>query len=156
MKKFLALIISLALLCALCACGGSKEAETSFEPADLSAELLKSGCFTDIMSEMDISVAMDIYGADAELIDKASVYMGTGATAEEIAVLKAKDSGGAKKLLEAMDARVKAQIEAYKNYVPSEVPKLEEASVSQSGAYVVYVTSADNAAAEKIIEKFMR
>ena len=156
MKKFLALIISLALLCALCACGGSKEAETSFEPADLSAKLLDSGCFTDIMSEMDVSVAMDIYGADAALIDKASIYMGTGATAEEIAVLKAKDSNGAKALLDAMNTRVEAQIEAYKNYVPAEVPKLEDASVSQSGVYVVYVTSADSATSQKIIEEFMR
>lgn len=156
MKKLLALIISLALLCTLCACGGGKQAETNFEPADLSAKLLDSGCFTDIMSEMDISVALDIYGADASLIEKASVFMGTGATAEEIAVLKAKDTAGAKKLLEIMDARVKAQIEAYKNYVPAEVPKLEDASVSQSGAYVVYVTSADSAASQKIIEEFMR
>ena len=155
MKKITALI-TLLLLLSLCACGGSQgSTEPDFAPADLSAKLLDGKCFTDLMSEMDNAVAFEIYGIDPAAVESASIYMGTGATAEEIAVIKAKDADSAKTVAEAMNSRVGAQIEAYKNYVPAEVPKLEEAIVKSAGSYVVYVTAADKAAAESIIGEYI-
>jgi len=156
MKKLAALLLTFVLVLGLCACGGSKEASLNFAPADLSAKLLDSKCFTDLMSEMDNAVAFEIYGLDSAKVDSASIYLGTGATAEEIAVFKAKDADGAKAIKEAMDGRVQAQIKAYENYVPTEVPKLKEAIVAAKDLYVVYVTSADAGSAKGIIDEFMR
>ena len=156
MKNITALI-TLLLLMSLCACGGSQgSSEQDFAPADLSARLLDGECFTDLMSEIDNAIAFEIYGIDSSKIESASIYMGTGATAEEIAVIKAKDSDSAKTVTEAMNSRVGAQIEAYKNYVPTEVPKLEEAIVRSAGNYVVYVTAADSGAAESIIGEYIK
>ena len=154
MKRTLSLLLSLMLLAALCACGSGKTAD--FAPADLTAALLDSDCFTDLLSEMDTDVALELYGIDKAAVASCSVYLGTGATAEEIAVFQAKDADSAKVIADALSARVKSQITAYENYVPAEVPKLDDAIVCTSGAYAVYVTAADAGGAGKIIDEYMK
>ncbi len=89
-------------------------------------------------------------------MEKCAVYLGTGATAEEIAVFKAKSADAAKAIAEAFSARRDSQITAYKNYVPAEVPKLERAIVQSRGVYAVYVTAAEADGADKIISNYMR
>ena len=84
-----------------------------------------------------------------------AVYFGTGATAEEIAVVKCTGNDEADKAEAAFNARVESQISAYENYVPSEVPKLENAIVRRSGVYAVYVTANDEAGAQDIIDQYM-
>ena len=155
MKKFVFLLLSLVFLTALCACGGSAP-QTDFAPSDLTAELLDSSYFTDLLSEMDLDVALELYGIDASQVDSCSVYLGTGATAEEIAVFKAKDADSAKAIADALKDRVSSQIAAYENYVPAEVPKLKSAILRSSGVYSIYVTAADAKAAGEIIDKYMK
>ena len=154
MKRTLSLLLSLMLLSTLCACGGSSPAD--FAPGDLAAELLDSDCFTDLLSEMDTDVALELYGIDKAEVESCAVYLGTGATAEEIAVFKAKDADGVKTIAEALNARVASQITAYENYVPAEVPKLKDAIVESSGVYAVYVTASDVKGAGAIIDKYMK
>ncbi|MGI6029456.1 MAG: DUF4358 domain-containing protein [Candidatus Heteroscillospira sp.] len=154
MKKSLSLFLLLALMCLLCACGSGSH--TDFAPADLTAELLDSSCFTDLLSKMETDTALELYGLDESDVSDCSIYLGTGATAEEIAVFKAADEDAAAKIAEAMDARVTGQISAYESYVPAEVPKLEKAIVRSSGVYVAYVTAADADGAVKIIDKYMK
>lgn len=153
MKKT-TLLIAVVLLLMLCACGGGAES-TEFEPDELTDSLLDGKCFTDLLSEMDESTALELYGIDADMVDSSCVYLGTGATAEEIAVFKAKDADSADDIADLLKTRVSSQIKAYENYVPAEVPKLKKAIVKTAGCYAVYVT-ADNAdEAEEIIDTYM-
>jgi hypothetical protein len=152
MKKTISLLLSL-LICALCAgCGAAPD----FEPAALAEALESSGCFTDLLSEMDTAMAMELYGIEEGDVEACAVYLGTGATAEEIAVFRAKSAAAAKTIAEAFGARRDNQITAYKNYVPTEVPKLEDAIVKSSGSYAVYVTAADADGAQKIIDDYLK
>ncbi|MGE4353973.1 MAG: DUF4358 domain-containing protein [Oscillospiraceae bacterium] len=156
MKKIIALLVVMALLLLLPACGSEENKVKDFDPADLSAALLDSNCFTDLLSEMDTAVALELYGIDAEKVDGCSVYLGTGATAEEIAVFKAVDADAAAEIAAALQDRVASQVEAYKNYVPKEVPKLEKAIVLSKGVYAVYVTAEDSDGARSIVDNFMK
>jgi len=153
MKKTAPLLLFLLMTCLLCAgCGAAPD----FEPAELAEKLEGSGCFTDLLSEMDQSMALELYGLSESDVVQCAVYLGTGATAEEIAVFKAASASAAKTVAEALTARRDSQIAAYKNYVPAEVPKLESAIVKSSGAYAVYVTSADADGAAKIVSDYMK
>ena len=154
MKK-LFLLLPAALLLFLCACGGSSEQKADFEPSELAKALYDSSCFTDLLSEVDSATALEMYGIDADTVESCAVYFGTGATAEEIAVVKCTGNDEADKAEAAFNARVESQISAYENYVPSEVPKLENAIVRRSGVYAVYVTANDEPGAREIIDQYM-
>ena len=154
MKKLLLLLCALALL-TLAACGGSAS-QADFEPSELAGALYDSGCFTDLMSEMEEATALELYGIDPESVESCKVYLGTGATAEEIAVLRCSDKDAASAAAEAFGKRVESQIKAYENYVPSELTKLDKAIVRSSGSYAVYVTAADADGAGKIIDEYMK
>ena len=156
MKKTIALLVAMALLLLLPACGSTAREVKDFDPVDLSSALLDSKCFTDLLSEMDKSVALELYGVDPAKVDSCSVYLGTGATAEEIAVFKAVDSDAADSIAAALQNRVTCQVEAYKNYVPREVPKLEKAIVLSAGVYAVYVTAEDSDGARAIVDDYMK
>lgn len=92
-----------------------------------------------------------IYGISQEDIEEYEAYVSTGATAEEIAVIKAKDEATAESMEEKLTERVEAQKNSFANYIPKEVEKLEEAVVYQEGVYVVLSISNDDEKAEEII-----
>ena len=129
MKKLLIFLSALALM-TLAACGGSSS-QADFDPSELADALRDSGCFC-------------------------KVYLGTGATAEEIAVVECTDKDAASAAAEAFDKRVESQIKAYENYVPSELTKLDKAIVRSSGSYAVYVTAADADGAGAIVDEYMK
>lgn len=153
MKKLLVSLSALALL-TLAACGGSSQPD--FEPSELAGALYDSGCFTDLLSEMDDETALELYGIDSDSVESCEVYLGTGATAEEIAVLKCSDKDAASAAAEAFGKRVESQIKSYENYVPSELTKLDKAIVRASGSYAVYVTAADADGAGAIVDEYMK
>lgn len=154
MKKLLIFLSALALM-TLAACGGSSS-QADFDPSELADALRDSGCFTDLLSEMDEATALELYGIDPESVERCKVYLGTGATAEEIAVVECTDKDAASAAAEAFDKRVESQIKAYENYVPSELTKLDKAIVRSSGNYAVYVTAADADGAGAIVDEYMK
>ena len=56
-------------------------------------------------------------------------------------------------LVTKLEARNTDRIENYSSYIPSEVPKLEDAVIISGGRYVVLCVADDAAAAQKIVDK---
>lgn len=154
MKKTFAAVLALCLLLCAAACGEKAAADFSLE--DCSRALLASDAFTDLLSPITAETAAGLYSIDASKLSEAQVYCSTGATAEEIALFKAADEAAAKEIKAACETRIASQKESYESYVPEEVPKLEKAIVRMSGVYVVYVTAADPAAAESILDGYIK
>lgn len=130
-----------------------KEEKAGVDVKGLAGTLLNDISYTDQLSEVDTDTAsMFLNFADVE-IDEACIYESSGATAEEIVVIKCKDSDSAAKAKEAFKQRVEEQTENFTDYVPEEVPKLKDAVVFVSGEYAVLSVSADSSKAKEIIAK---
>lgn len=107
--------------------------------------LLKEGEFADKLAPVDINLALTrLYALDQSVVESCAFYTNSNATAEEIAVIKVKDSADVDTIKAAYETRVEEQKAACKDYLPDEMPKLEDAIIYSSGNYVVLCVSVDN------------
>ncbi|WP_164706672.1 DUF4358 domain-containing protein [Intestinibacillus sp. Marseille-P6563] len=133
----------------LTACGS----ELKIVPADTIASMKDQITFTDQFETLDKEGACRVYGVDEELVEDSAALAGSGATAESLSVWQAVDASSAEKVEEQLQVFVDGYIEGYSDYKPEEVPKLESAIMSREGQYVILCISADNAAAEDVVNK---
>ncbi|MDY4429011.1 MAG: DUF4358 domain-containing protein [Lachnospiraceae bacterium] len=138
----------------------SEEAEDSADATEnksvdakaIADSLLSEISYTDQLSAVDLDTAkMFLNFADVE-INEAYIYESSGATAEEIVVLVCKDSDSAAKAKSAFEQRVSEQKENFTDYVPEEVPKLNDAVIITSREYAILSVSGDSSKAKDIIE----
>lgn len=151
MKKLIVCLLTLAMILCLASCGGDKDVDLE----KLAKELLDSGAFTDQMSAPAEGVPQQIYGYDGADVEKCVMYYGTGATAEEIFLVKCVDSAAAGRLQSLCQTRAQNQIAAFESYVPAEVPKLQSAVIGTAGQYAVMVVSNDSSTCQGIVEKYL-
>lgn len=128
------------------------EAEKTVDAAALASSLLGEISYDDTLTEVTLDTAkMFLNIADVE-IEESYIYESSGATAEEIVVLKCKDSDGAANAKKAFEERVSEQTDNFTDYVPEEVPKLKDAVIITSKEYAVLSVSGDSSKAKDIIE----
>ncbi|HIV03393.1 MAG TPA: DUF4358 domain-containing protein [Candidatus Aphodoplasma excrementigallinarum] len=133
---------ALLLICLLTGCGGNQaplpDAET------LANRLLTEQAFTDELVQLAPEVALALYQIDASDVAASAVYTGTGATAEEVAVFEAVDAEAAGRIRAAAEARVADQKQSFENYIPTEIPKLQQAVVASRDTIVVLCVPAES------------
>lgn len=140
MKKLIPILGTLILLVSLCACS-SGGGEKDYDPAATAKALLDSEAFSEPLEPLDADLVSSLYGLENEPTE-AAVYTSTGATAEEIAVLKFGDKKAADDALKALNDRIANQKDACEGYLPKEIPKLDTAIVKESGNSVLLVVAA--------------
>lgn len=151
MKRLTALILAGALLL-LPACAGQKGGNAA--GADLGAlaeQLLESQLFEETLNPVEEEMAEKLYsitGASSALL-----YVGSGASADELALFEFEDEETAQDAAELARARVADQRESFAGYIPEEVPKLDAAVVKSFGRCLVVCVSAGDGA-EEIISDF--
>ena len=151
MKKKIAAMMFLIMLGTLAGCSKEKKEDRVIDVHTMAQSLLNDITYEDQLTKVEGNMFQMIYGISQEDIEEYEAYVSTGATAEEIAVIKAKDEATAESMEEKLTDRVEAQKNSFANYIPKEVEKLEEAVVYQEGVYVVLSISNDDEKAEKII-----
>ncbi len=149
MKKFLCALLALMMLAGLCACG-SKTASVDLDA--LASDLTAGAAFSDTLSRPADGVAARLYDIEDGTAKKVILYVSTGATAEEIFLAEAADSASASALADACRTRIEAQKQAFVNYAPAEVQKLDSAVMKTIGNYVILVVAADAAAAQAAVD----
>lgn len=149
MKKTIITVIVLTFAILMTACG---KAEKNIDVEALAKQLHQEVTFSDELSAIDGEMAQLLYNIDDAV--KQSVYLSSGATAEEIAVFELKSDEAAKNAKEKAEDRIKEQIESFRTYVPAEVARLENAIVEVTGRYVIVCVS-DGDAAKKIIDSYI-
>ena len=82
-----------------------------------------------------------------------SAYAGSGGSAEQIVVAEAKDEESAKLVKEALNQKLKDDIDMNENYLPKEVNKLNNPVLVQSGKYIILCVSNDNDKIEQVLLK---
>lgn len=135
MKKTTAFVVVLAMLFAF---GGCVNKEKKSYDADKAADALNAGLsFGETLEKSTADAAYSIYGIDPAICTNAAMYVGSGATADEIAVFNCTDTLAAETVLEAVNSRVEYLKESYSGYGPDQVPKIDSAAIITSGNTVI-------------------
>ena len=150
MKRLMTFVLALIMVMTLAACGGGSQDYNPYardlDEDAFAATLLAKIEFSDIMTKVDDDAAeilYSLYGLTENDYDDLSVYMSTGATAEEIAVISVENEDQAAKVGAVLVDRIDAQIKSYENYAPDEVEKLSNAIVEQVDDVVILIVCED-------------
>lgn len=114
------------------------------DTAALASALIERQPFSEELQPVDSEIALVSYGLDKDDIAQCTVYKGTGATAEEAAVFQAANEDYASRVRTALEAYVEAQKKSFGNYIPKEVPKLEQAVIARRDNTIVLCVPADS------------
>lgn len=153
MKKFTAIICTIAMALTLTACGGSKEKEVTVDTAKLADELL-AAVTSDTLSETASDLLPSIYFVEADDMENGVAYASSGATACEVAVIESKDAAKTGDVEKLFQTRVDNQSALYASYNQGEVDKLDKAIIKSAGAYTVLCVCDDVDKANEILEKY--
>ena len=166
-------VLTLTTSTVLYGCGGSgdaKKTSTTTSSAAASAKssqaaavdvtkvadrLLNEIKYDDKLAEAEKESLDVIYpGLPKDKIKAMKIYVSSsGGTSEEIAAFEANDEETAKEIETKLKERVETQKTSFKNYVPEELKRLENALVIRKGNYVYLSVSGDPDKAKSIIEE---
>lgn len=151
-KEILIFLISIIIVTTLFGCSGQKDTN-DIDIVDLSDQLLKGAEFEDELSAVDDTTVKKLYNIDNYV--KASVYISSGATAEEIALFEFENKETTEDGMKKATDRIEEQKSDFESYIPKEIPKLDNAVIRQSGRYLlVCVSNSDKA--EEIITQYIK
>ena len=166
-------VVTLTASTVLYGCGGSGNAKKASNTASTAASSAKSSQaaavdvtkvadrllneikYDDKLAEAEKESIDVIYpGLPKDKIKAMKIYVSSsGGTSEEIAAFEANDEDTAKEIEAKLNERVEAQKTSFKNYVPEELKRLENALVIRKGNYVYLSVSGDPDKAKSIIEE---
>lgn len=156
-KSFLiAIIIIVVLIIGFIVCKNIfKEKEININIQELALELKNAPIFEDTLSEIDKDSIIKKYNFNNEKIENVVSYMGTGATAEEILVMKLfnkEDIAETKKIIE---DKIEERKQDFQSYLPKEVSKLENYNLETRGNYIILCISNNYDEAKAIINNYI-
>lgn len=141
--------MSLALVLLLSACGGG---EKPYSVKDTSLALLEAeGVFSEELVALERAVFVPFLGIDGEKLDVGEVYVSSGSTAEELAVLEFASEDDAVTAVAQLEEHLDSQKESNENYRPQEMPKLDKAVIRRRKNTLLFLVADDYEAAEKAI-----
>lgn len=143
------LVLTVCLLFTACGSPASSEAP---DAESLAARLMADVSFDEELNALDSSAAERVYRLDPELIAANAVYIGTGASVDEVCVIEASSSEAAKEIETALQARIEQRKADYADYKPEEVPKLDDAILERNGSLVVLCVTSDTDTARSILD----
>ena len=149
MKKTKLFLAGMAAMTLLAGCGTGKSQNVDVEALEKS--LLNDIVYEDTLSKLsdeDISNYIDIPEGVTGVM-----YMGSGATAESVAVFTAPDEATADILEDNIELYLQDQESAVEDYKPEEAKRIDNAVLEQEGKYVVLCVSGESSKAESIIDK---
>lgn len=146
MKKIWGIAAALAVIMAGC---GSTAKE--IDAAALAESLVNEITYEDKLESVDADT-ISMYIEVPENTDSV-MYMGSGSTAEEVAVFTSKDAAAAGETLKKVQEHLDDQTASFKAYKAEEAKRVEDAVLKQEGNYVILCVSGDADKANEIIEK---
>lgn len=149
MKKVLLILVGTVIFITGCS-SQNKDIDISL----LADNLLKEVKFDDTLTELDSEMISKIYEIDNA--KRSIVYIGSGATAEEIALFEFDDNTKVSDGYLKVQKRVEQQKKDYANYIPKEVVRLDKAIIEKRGNYVILCITDEDKKAQEIIDKFMK
>lgn len=151
MKKFTAAILALIFIFTFIGCAKTEEPRNY--DADIIADALNSKLsFGEALEKSTADIAYTVYGISPELCTKAALYIGSGATADEIAVFNCIDKASADSVYEAVQDRIHYLHDGYMSYGPEEVDKIDSAAVISAENTVILCICNNPDNAESVVD----
>lgn len=141
MKKVISLMLAMALLLSLAACGAKKETPVSL---DIDA-LFES--YTQYMPDMfypDEATMLNFLGINVEDCAKYKVAIcAEGMRSDEIWLIEAKDEAALENLCQLAETRIQSKLEETVSYAPDQYVVVEKAQLLTNGLYLALFISPD-------------
>jgi hypothetical protein len=152
-KKRLSILYFAFCVAFLAACTGApSESPRAYVPLEVADSILESVTFRDNLVLAEGIAAENFYRLDDSIESYAIYISGSGATAEEIAVLKTADVSSGKDAVEILEKRTEDQKKRYEPYQPDEMIKLESPVIVTEGNLAILVLCDDMTQAEEAIK----
>lgn len=141
MKKIISLLLALALVLSLAACGG-KQAEAA--PVDLAALYESLSQNLPEMFYPDEDTMLNFLGIQAEDCKQYKIALcAEGLRADEVWLIEAKDEAALKTLQELAQNRIASKLDETETYVPDQYVIVQKAEVLTKGLYLALLISPD-------------
>jgi len=141
MKKMISLLLALALMLTLAACGGKAEEPVSI---DVKALYESYGQYMPDMFFPDEDTMMNFLGIDAADCANYTVYIcGDGLRADEVWLIEAKDEAALETLRQLAETRIQSKLEETVSYAPDQYVVVEKAQLLTNGLYLALFISPD-------------
>lgn len=124
---------------------GGGNADTS----KIGEEILDTVEFKDSLLKVADSLVISSYKVDSSKVCSAALYLGGGATAEEVAVFEMTSEKEAKKVETLAKERIERRKKDFENYIPAEMTKLNSPVIVRKGKLVA-VCVADKVSKDEI------
>lgn len=158
MKKiFLIVIIIIALIISLIIIANMfSDKEITIQIEELAMELKNAPIFEDKLSEIDRDTIIKKYNFNNEKIEEIVSYVGTGATAEEILVMKVFNKNDINEMRVTIENKIEERKKDFEDYLPKEVSKLENYHIETRNNYIILCISNNDKEAKEIIDKYIK
>ena len=160
LKKIAILLSIILILAAFAGCNGASSASADAKTMDVqnfADSVLEQVAFKDEHMAASERVLSAIYGVDFAKVKSYCVYIsGTNSTAEEIAAFEVNDIADVDSIKAVLTQRITDQKNAYTNYNPVELKKIENAYIAAKGKYVVMIVADDTSSAEKLFNEALK
>ena len=123
---------------------------------DLATKMQQSGAFEDELVKIDSEMIMNDYNFTTDEVEEFVSYQGSGATSEEIVILKVKDKSDLNSIKDKINARIAERKEAFQSYLPKEVGKIDNNVLRVEGNYVIFCVSNDSSKVNQAINDYIK
>lgn len=120
----------------------------------LSQDIIENIEFEDELNKMDKETVSKLY--DINTFTSQSVYMSSGATAEEIAIFEFENKDECIIALEKAKKRIDEQKQNFKDYMPKEIKKIENAIIKNKNNYLIVCITDNQEKVEKVLNKYIK
>ena len=148
------IIIIMAIIIGIMQKNNNKTIEINVE--DLATKMQQSGAFEDELVKIDSEMIMNDYNFTTDEVEKFVSYQGSGATSEEIVILKVKDKSDLNSIKDKINARIAERKEAFQSYLPKEVGKIDNNILRVEGNYVIFCVSNDSSKVNQAINDYIK
>lgn len=128
---------------------------TEIDMAAVSMELRTALGLNEELFPVEEEVFRYLYQVPGECYTQVVLLLSTGAVADEICLVKAKDSKSRQIIREKMTDRIRTQKESFADYLPLEAGKLDNALITEAGDYLILTVCQDTAMATAAIQQAM-
>lgn len=123
---------------------------------DLASKIIEAGVFEDELVEVNSEMIMSDYNFTADEVEEFVSYQGSGATSEEIVILKVKEKSNLNNIKNKIEDRLEERKEAFESYLPEEVGKIDNKVFRVEGNYVILCISNDTNKVNTLINDYIK
>lgn len=150
MKRKILGVIFLVVISAIVLCACESPTTYSLDENKLAKDLLSKVNFDSPLYQVKKSNLNELI--NTQNVSKAIMYLGNGIYADSIGIFSHESESDAKTTLEAVTKFMEDFQNSFKDYIPKEADKIQNAVLIQKGKYVVFCVSSDYEKAREIIE----